>query len=207
MRKVSAGGSSWWVWAVAFAVLLADQVTKGMVLATNSGSGAGGGSSWISVQLVRNTGASFGIGSGHPVVITLVALVMAVVVAVVLLRSRSRAVAVGLAVVLGGAVGNLADRLFRSPGPGRGAVVDWIHIAGYPPSFNLADLAIRVGALAALVAFGLSARSPGVGKDRVLRDRFCGPHPCPLGSTWQTHNERGPRSRGGATAHRRSGVG
>jgi signal peptidase II len=54
--------------------------------------------------------------------------------------------------VAGGAAGNLADRLLRSPGPGRGAVVDWIHVAGYPATFNLADVAIRAGVVAALVA-------------------------------------------------------
>lgn len=75
------------------------------------------------------------------------------VVAVLLARTRSRLAALFLAAVLGGALGNLADRLFRSPGAGRGAVVDWIHVAGYPATFNLADVAIRVGAIGAAVAF------------------------------------------------------
>ncbi len=57
-----------------------------------------------------------------------------------------------LAAILGGAAGNLADRLLRSPGFGRGAVVDWIHLAGYPATFNVADLAIRLGAIGALAA-------------------------------------------------------
>lgn len=73
------------------------------------------------------------------------------VVAVLLARTRSRPAALVLAVVLGGALGNLADRVFRSPGLGRGAVVDWIHVAGYPATFNLADVAIRAGAVAAAV--------------------------------------------------------
>jgi signal peptidase II len=72
---------------------------------------------------------------------------------VLLARVRSRSAALLLAVVLGGALGNLADRLFRSPGLGRGAVVDWIHVAGYPATFNLADVAIRVGAVGAAAAF------------------------------------------------------
>lgn len=69
-----------------------------------------------------------------------------------LVRTRRPGVALCLAVVAGGAAGNLADRLLRSPGPGRGAVVDWIHVAGYPATFNLADMAIRAGAAGALVA-------------------------------------------------------
>jgi signal peptidase II len=68
------------------------------------------------------------------------------VVAVLLARTRSRLAALFLSVVLGGALGNLADRVFRSPGLGLGAVVDWIHVAGYPATFNLAGVAIRAGA-------------------------------------------------------------
>ena len=46
----------------------------------------------------------------------------------------------------------------RSPGPGLGAVVDWIHVAGYPAAFNLADVAIRAGAVGALVAMLTAGR-------------------------------------------------
>jgi signal peptidase II len=74
------------------------------------------------------------------------------VVSWLLARTRSRAVALFLAAVVGGAAGNLADRLLRSPGFGRGGVVDWIHLAGYPATFNVADVAIRLGAIGALAA-------------------------------------------------------
>ena len=106
----------------------------------------------VSVRLVRNTGASFGIGAGHPVLITVVAAAVLAAAVIWLVRTRRPGVALCLAVVAGGAAGNLADRLLRSPGPGRGAVVDWIHVAGYPATFNLADVAIRAGAVSALVA-------------------------------------------------------
>jgi signal peptidase II len=69
-----------------------------------------------------------------------------------LLRAQGRATALSLAVILGGALGNLADRLFRAPGPGRGAVVDWIHLAGRGGSLNLADAAIQLGVLGAVIA-------------------------------------------------------
>jgi signal peptidase II len=72
--------------------------------------------------------------------------------------------------VAGGAAGNLADRLLRSPGFGRGAVVDWIHLAGYPATFNVADVAIRLGAIGALA--GTLGTWPRAGrrraKDKVL---------------------------------------
>src|SRR5215472_5175271 len=87
-------------------VVAVDQLTKSLVLATHLAPGGG----LISVKLVRNTGASFGIGAGHPVVIVLVATLFVVVVAWLLARAPSTAVAIWLAIVLGGALGNLADR-------------------------------------------------------------------------------------------------
>ena len=146
------------VWATAAGVLLADQVGKSLVLATDPNSADHWGGGWFSVRLVRNTGASFGIGSGHPVVITVVALLAVVAITMLVSRTRRRSTALAWAVVLGGALGNLADRIFRSPGPGRGAVVDWIHVAGYPATFNLADIAIRVGAIAAILTLARSGR-------------------------------------------------
>jgi signal peptidase II len=118
----------------------------------------------VSVRLVRNTGASFGIGAGHPVLVVASSVAVIAVVAVVLARTRSRPAALLLAVVLGGALGNLADRVFRSPGLGRGPVIDWIHVLGYPATFNLADVAIRVGAAGAAAAL--------LGGGAHLRDRL-----------------------------------
>jgi signal peptidase II len=86
------------------------------------------------------------------VVITIVAAAVLAAAVVWLVRTRRPGVALCLAVVAGGAAGNLADRLFRPPGPGQGAVVDWIHVAGYPATFNLADVAIRAGVVGAVVA-------------------------------------------------------
>jgi signal peptidase II len=150
------------VGGVALLVLAVDQVTKSAVVAANP---RGNGSGLVSLRLVRNSGASFGIGAGHPLVITLTALAILAVAVALLLRTASRAVALSLAVVAGGAAGNLADRLVRGPGLGRGAVVDWIHVAFYPATFNIADLAIRLGALAAVIAVLAAAPS---GLPRVI---------------------------------------
>ena len=137
------------VLGIAALVLVCDQASKSLVVVAAPGRGGGG---LVSVGLVRNTGASFGIGAGHPVLVTLAAAAVFAVAAVLLARARSRAVTLFLAAVLGGTVGNLADRLLRSPGFGRGAVVDWIHLAGYTATFNIADAAIRLGATGALAA-------------------------------------------------------
>lgn len=146
------------VCGVAALVLAADQASKSAVVAASP---RGTGSGLISLRLVHNSGASFGIGSGHPLVITLTAAAILTVAVALLVRTSSRAVALSLAAVAGGAAGNLADRLFRGPALGRGAVVDWIHVAFYPPSFNLADLAIRLGALIAVIAAVAAAPRPG----------------------------------------------
>jgi signal peptidase II len=113
----------------------------------------------VSVRLVRNTGASGGIAAGYPVLVTLAAVAIVAVAGTLAMRTRSRAVALCLAAVLGGALGNLSDRLFRAPGLGRGAVVDWIHVAGRGGSFNISDLAIQLGAVAAVVAMFAADRA------------------------------------------------
>jgi len=72
-------------------------------------------------------------------------------------RLRSTPWAVALGLVLGGAVGNLMDRLFRAPGPGRGHVVDFLELPHWPV-FNLADSAIVSSAvlMVALTGLGIS---------------------------------------------------
>ncbi len=144
---------TWWIAVgVAGLVLALDQVSKALVVMARPSGGGG----VVSVRLVRNTGASFGIGAGHPVVVMLVSVVIIAVVITLLAGTRGNGMAVCLALVLGGAVSNLADRLVRSPGLGHGAVVDWIHVWGYPATFNLADVAIRAGAIgAAALALGI----------------------------------------------------
>ena len=136
-------------------VLAADQITKSLVLRLHPVTGSG----LVSIQLVRNTGASGGIAAGYPVLVTLAAVAIVAVAGTLAVRTRSRAVAICLAAVLGGALGNLSDRLFRAPGLGRGAVVDWIHVAGRGGSFNISDLAIQLGAVAAVVAMFAADRA------------------------------------------------
>ena len=149
----------WAMGALAAGVLSADQVSKSLVLA--AGPHASGGSGWVSVQLLRNTGSAGGMFQQYPLLVTLAALAVTAVAATAALRARGRAVALCLAAVLGGAAGNLSDRLLRGPGLGRGGVVDWIHFAGRSGSMNVADIAIQLGAVGALIAL--------VAGDRVRR--------------------------------------
>ena len=142
--------------AAAVIVLAADQVSKSLVLAAHPAAGSSAG--WFAVRLVRNTGASGGIASGYPVLVTLAALAITGVAAGLALRVQSRTAAVCLAAVVGGAAGNLADRIFRAPGFGRGGVVDWIHFGGGGGSLDAADIAIQLGVLGAIIAMLVGER-------------------------------------------------
>lgn len=108
---------------IAVLVLAADQISKALVVAAAPRGSRGG---LVSVRLVRNTGASFGIGAGHPVLITVIAAAVLAAAVIWLVRTCRPGVALCLAVVAGGAAGNLADRLLRSPGArsGRGGGLD-----------------------------------------------------------------------------------
>jgi signal peptidase II len=148
-------------------VLAADQVTKALVVAGRVPDGSSLG--WVSVQLIRNHGGPGGIEFGSPILATLVVLGLTATAAQVMVRATSLAVALPLAAAIGGALGNLCGRLFRSPGFGRGAEVDWIHFAGWNGSFDLADLALLAGGL------GAFAYSWHVGKGRRREERALGP--------------------------------
>ncbi len=109
----------------------------------------------VTLTLVRNSGAAFSMATGWTWVLALVAI--AVCVGVVRFGQKLRSLwwAIGLGAILGGALGNLVDRIFRSPGPLQGHVVDFVSV-GWWPVFNVADSAIVCGAigLVALTLFG-----------------------------------------------------
>lgn len=106
----------------------------------------------------RNPGAAFSLAGGATVLFTAVAFGIVAVIVRTARRLVSRGWAVSLGLLLGGALGNLADRLFRAPGPFRGHVVDFIDLQwngeSVWPVFNVADMAIVAGAgLALLLSF------------------------------------------------------
>ncbi|MFC3893355.1 signal peptidase II [Lentzea rhizosphaerae] len=110
------------------------------------------------LTFVRNPGAAFGLAEGMTWILALIALGVVGFIAWISRNLRSQGWAVGLGLVLGGAVGNLVDRLFREPGPMRGHVVDFLSLfdpyGRVWPVFNLADMAI-VGGGAAIIVLAL----------------------------------------------------
>jgi signal peptidase II len=132
---------------VALAVVVLDQLTKWWALERLDTGNID--VFWtLRFNLVFNSGSAFSLGRGLGPLLGVVA-----VVVVVLLVRFGRMVsnlptAIALGLVLGGAVGNLADRLFRSDGEGflGGHVVDFIDFQWWPV-FNVADIGIVVGGL------------------------------------------------------------
>jgi len=110
----------------------------------------------VTLTLVRNPGAAFSMATGMTWLLTLVAIGVVIGVVKIGRTLQSRWWALGLGLVLGGALGNLTDRLFRSPGPLQGHVVDFVSI-GWWPVFNVADSSIVCGAvlLVVLTVFGI----------------------------------------------------
>ncbi|KGN38417.1 signal peptidase [Knoellia subterranea KCTC 19937] len=107
----------------------------------------------LRLNLIRNPGAAFSLGDGVTWLLTLVALGIVIWVGGAARRVGHRWWAVTLGMLLGGAIGNLIDRILREPGFGRGHVVDFID---YFSLFigNVADIAIVVAAgLGAILAF------------------------------------------------------
>ena len=147
---------------IAALVLVADIVTKVVAVARLEDREPvellGGA---VYLVLVRNPGAAFSLATGYTWVLSLVALVVVVVIIRVARRLRSTGWAVALGLVLGGALGNLVDRVFRSPGPLQGHVVDVVSLfapdGSVWPVFNLADSCIVSGGVL-LVLLALRGR-------------------------------------------------
>jgi signal peptidase II len=109
----------------------------------------------VYLSLLRNRGAAFSFGEDYTWVFPLITLVVIGWIGYMATRLRSVPWAVALGLVLGGAFGNLGDRLFRAPGPFHGHVVDMISLFGpyadYFAVFNIADSCLSVGVVLAVL--------------------------------------------------------
>lgn len=144
-------------------VVALDQATKAWAVSgLRNGPVSIIGSS-VEFQLARNTGSAFSLFQTVTPVLAVLAVVLVAVLVRTLNRSDDVTVLVALALVLGGALGNVSDRLFRAPGFLRGAVVDFVKVGSFP-TFNVADAAITVGAVL-LVGWSLLSSRSGVTPD------------------------------------------
>ncbi|WP_368502414.1 signal peptidase II [Actinomyces sp.] len=151
-RRPGAAESKWrrhsvFLWALASTVVVVDQLTKAAAVATLSdGHRVNLLGDWLTLVLVRNPGAAFSFATGQTWIFSIVAAVVTVVIIRASRRLGSTWWAAALGLVLGGAVGNLIDRLARAPGVLRGHVIDFIDYGGWFVG-NVADIAIVSGAV------------------------------------------------------------
>jgi len=152
------------IFSIAIVVVALDQITKFIAVSQLENqppiSVIG---DFLQFSFVRNPGAAFSIGTNITIVYSIFAIAVS---AFIVLKSKlvvHRVWAVAAGGFLGGALGNLMDRIFRSPGYLSGHVVDFIELPNYP-LFNIADSAIVLSAIAAVV---LSLR--GIEIDQVRK--------------------------------------
>ena len=156
--------------AVAALAAALDQASKAAVLGFFGEAGCGNHrlpvTGFLDLVLTCNSGVSFGLFNQtglNALIFSVLAAVVVVVLAVWLTRVRSNFLAVAIGLIIGGAVGNVVDRLHF------GAVVDFLYFhAGswYWPAFNFADSAICLGVAAILLDGLLLRRSPSQAKGR-----------------------------------------
>ena len=191
--------------AVAVTVLVADIISKVIVVATLSGRPPvrllGG---LLTLRVDRNPGAAFSIGTSMTIVFTAIAVGVIIFILRTSRRIRSTAWAVTLGLLLGGATGNLTDRLLRAPGPLRGYVVDWIQLPHWPV-FNVADSAIVCGGILAVLLAARGLSIDGTGPERMARAPSSGPGAAGPGSSadpgrpGRPGDPDGPEKAGGST--------
>jgi signal peptidase II len=132
-------------------VVVLDQVTKAIAVATLEGEppievlGQ-----WLQLTFVRNPGAAFSLAGNYTIVISVIAIIVAVAIVRTARTLTNPWWAVVLGGILGGAVGNLIDRVFREPTPFRGHVVDFMELPNWPV-FNVADMALVGSAILAVI--------------------------------------------------------
>lgn len=152
--RLGPNGGRWrLVFAIAAAVVALDAITKQIALDNLSGKGEvdfiGG---LVSFDLYRNFAGPNDILPGHTVLISIFAILATAVLVVVATRVVSTPAAVAVGLLLGGAIGNLLDRIFREPAPLKGGVIDWLRLTDRSKSMNLADLAIDAAIAVLLIA-------------------------------------------------------
>jgi signal peptidase II len=162
---------------IAGTVVILDLISKIIVVATiqpNEPVRVLGGLVYLS--LIRNSGAAFSMATGLTWLLALVAIGVVVVIIRMAPRLRSTPWAVSLGLVLGGALGNLIDRIFRSPGFLQGHVVDFVSVFGpnaeYFPVFNVADSAITIGGISLVITalLGIDFDGSSTRKNKKAKD-------------------------------------
>jgi len=136
---------------VATIVVVLDQITKAWAVAVASEEPITIVDGWFQILVTRNPGASFSSFTDGGQIIALVAIGIVIGIVALVDRVPSNLDAGAFGLILGGAAGNLIDRIVRGDGFLDGAVVDWFDPSFFP-TFNIADSAITVGTVVLLLS-------------------------------------------------------
>jgi signal peptidase II len=136
---------------VVLGIVVLDQLTKSWVVAALSDGPLSIIGDDVELSLTRNSGGAFSLFTNATVFLAVMAIILSLVLVRAVRRAQDLLSVIALSLVLGGALGNLLDRIFRAPGFLRGHVVDYVSVGSFP-SFNVADSAITIGAILLIVA-------------------------------------------------------
>lgn len=129
---------------IGLAILLVDQISKNLARDNLQDSPVEIIGDWLLLRYAENPGAAFSSFSDSGQIIGVIAIGVTAFLVFMISRTTRRIELIALALVLGGALGNLTDRIFRGSGVLDGHVVDWIDW-WFIPTFNIADAALNVG--------------------------------------------------------------
>jgi signal peptidase II len=132
--------------SIVVGIVLADQLTKLWAVRDLADGPVSILGDDVDLRLARNTGSAFSLFQGFTPLLAIVAVAVAFFLVRAVRRADDTLMVVALSMVLGGAVGNLVDRMLRAPGFMRGGVVDFVHLWSWP-TFNVADASITIGAV------------------------------------------------------------
>lgn len=140
-----------YIFSLAWIIFVLDFLTKSWAISFLAGhSDIHLIGSFLTLTFVKNSGAAFGIATGATILLSLFAIGVGATILRYAAMVNSRGWIVVMGLVLGGIMGNLTDRIFRSPGFLRGHVIDWIAIPHWPV-FNIADSAIFIATGIAMI--------------------------------------------------------
>lgn len=165
---------------VAVAVFAVDQITKYLVVENLPlGEPVPVLGTVLDFVFVKNPGAAFSFASGATWIFSIAASIVTVFIIFFARRIRSLTWAVLFGMLLGGTLGNLADRLLREPSFGLGHVIDFIRVAGFPAVFNIADsfIVASMGLFIILTIRGVGLDGQREAKPGAVASDAAGPGP------------------------------
>ena len=143
--------------AFALGVLVVDQITKNLARDHFQDAPIDVIGDWLGFRYAQNPGAAFSSFTDAGQLIGVIGIAVTVFLVYLIARTTRRIELIALGLILGGAMGNLADRIFRGDGVLDGHVVDWIDW-WFIPTFNIADAALNVGVALVLLAALFTSR-------------------------------------------------